>query len=279
MNTQATIKHLVKRLLLKSLWKFDADKLTAHLRSQGINSGDSLIVHASWRTDCGFYGTPLEMIQALKRVVGTQGLLVMTSMPYQNESSREFLERGGKLNVRRSPSKMGLLSEVFRRNKETLRSLSPTHPLLAWGAGAQAFIGGHDQALSPFGPESPFQKLLGQDAKILCIDAPFSTVTFTHFVEDQIAMHLPYPLYEEQIYSGLVIDRDGVEYSVPVQVLSAKANALRREQRYIEALQAAGAMQTSKLGNCRFLRLSCRQMVQVAEAMYAQGQSFFDMPE
>ncbi|MEH6814112.1 MAG: AAC(3) family N-acetyltransferase, partial [Motiliproteus sp.] len=135
------------------------------------------------------------MIQALKQAVGPQGLLVMTSMPYQNESSREFLERGGKINIRRSPSKMGLLSEVFRRNKETVRSLSPTHPLLAWGTEADAFIAGHDQASSPFGPVSPFQKLLERDAKVLCIDAPFSTVTFTHFVEDRIANNLPYPLY------------------------------------------------------------------------------------
>jgi aminoglycoside 3-N-acetyltransferase len=279
MNVKTAIKQQIKRILLNSLWQFDGKRLAERLRKLGIQAGDSLIVHASWRTDSGFKGSPIEMIQALKRVLGPDGLLVMTSMPYQNESSRKFIQRGGKVNIRRSPSKMGLLTEVFRRNKETRRSLSPTHPLLAWGNDAESFLAGHEQALSPFGPDSPFQKLLDRGAKVLCIDAPFSTVTFTHFVEDRIAKHLPYPLYEEHIFQGTVIDEEKQEHKVPVQVLTAQANRLRREERYIAALEQTGAIRNAKVGNCRLLLLECRQMVEVAEAMYARGQSFFDMPE
>ncbi|MFT5721793.1 MAG: aminoglycoside 3-N-acetyltransferase [Motiliproteus sp.] len=275
----AALKRRIKQLLCRTLWKFSVDDLVKHLKKQGLGTGDTLIVHASWRPDSGFNGNPAEMIRALKQVIGPEGLLVMTSMPYQNESSRAFLERGGTLNVRRSPSQMGLLSEVFRRNKETLRSLSPTHPLLAWGAGSENFIAGHDLALSPFGPKSPFQKLLDLDAKVLCIDAPFATITFSHFVEDRIAPLLPFPLYEPQIFTGRVIDHSSEERELSVQVLSAQANRLRRDARYLQALQHAQAIEASTLGNCRLLLLSCRQMVAVAETLYAQGQSFFETQE
>ncbi|WP_207060992.1 AAC(3) family N-acetyltransferase [Motiliproteus sp. SC1-56] len=279
MTAKTAIKSGLKNLLLKTLWRFDAAALTSHLQRLGIEPGDTLIVHASWRTDSGFSGTPLDMITSLKVAIGSEGLLVMTSMPYQNESSRDFLQRKGSINIRRSPSKMGLLTEVFRRNAQTVRSLSPTHPLLASGPEARTFIEGHEAALVPFGPDSPFQKLLDRNAKILCIGAPFSTVTFSHFVEDRIAPYLPYSLYEKNIFQGVVIDTDNNEQSIPVKVLSSQANRLRREERYVAALEQAGAIKCSRIGNCRLLLLECRDMVDVAETMYRRGQSFFDVPE
>ncbi|MCG5502206.1 AAC(3) family N-acetyltransferase, partial [Ectothiorhodospira lacustris] len=107
------------------------------------------MIHASWGPANGFHGRPADMIFILKELIGVNGLLVMPSLTYQNESSREFLARGVPMDVRRSPSQMGLLSEVFRRGKGVRRSLSPTHPLLAWGHRAEEFLAGHEEALVP----------------------------------------------------------------------------------------------------------------------------------
>ncbi|WP_412851818.1 AAC(3) family N-acetyltransferase [Ectothiorhodospira shaposhnikovii] len=237
------------------------------------------MVHASWRPGNGFLGRPSDMVTTLKDLVGHQGLLIMPSLTYQNESSREFLARGVPMDVRRSPSQMGLLSEVFRRGKGVRRSLSPTHPLLAWGHRAEEFLVGHDEALVPFGPQSPFGRLLEWNGKILTIDAPFSTVTFTHFLEDRIAQTLPVPLYEPEPMEGTVIDYEGVARKVPVKVLSATANRLRRDDLLEAELLKEGVLKRRRVGNTRLGLLDCRAMTEVVDHLVASGRHFFDSPQ
>lgn len=112
-----TLKARLKTLVAKTIWSYDADALLKYLRKIGVQPGATLMVHSSWQHYNGFKGKPSELVDALKRAVGEQGLLVMTSMPYHNMSSAEWLAKGKPMNVRRSPSMMGLVSEVFRRSK------------------------------------------------------------------------------------------------------------------------------------------------------------------
>lgn len=268
----------LKAFVVKSFFTYDAAAFVQAVRRLGIEPGDTLMVHSAWNASNGFDGKIADMVAALKDAVGPEGLLVMPSLTYQNESSGDFLARDVPMNVRRSPSMMGMLSEVFRRGAGTARSLSPTHPLLAWGRDAEAFLAGHERAEVPFGEASPFERLRVRDARILAIDVPFSTITFTHYIEDMIAPSLPFPLYEADVRSGRVIDHQGREHRVPVRVISREANALRREHRYVERLDAAGALRRARIGNTRLLAVRCADMVACARAMIAEGSGFFDAP-
>ncbi|MCK7579239.1 MAG: AAC(3) family N-acetyltransferase [Chromatiales bacterium] len=147
---------------------------------------------------------------------------------------------------------MGLLTEVFRRGKGVVRSLSPTHPLLAWGRDATAFVAGHACTDRPFGPDSPFARLLERNACILCLDTGFASITFTHFVEDRLAETLSVPLYAPQSMTGIVIDSEGKRIECPTRVLSQEANQLRRESRLIDHLQRHRLLHQRRLGNSHF---------------------------
>ena len=199
----------------------------------------------------------------------------MPSFTYHDESSAAYLARGAAMDVRRSPSRMGFLSEVFRRDREARRSLSPTHPLAAWGAGAASFIAGHEATPASFGPDSPFGRLVERNARILLVDAPFSTITFTHFLEDRIRETLAMPFYEAAPRDGTVIDAEGNRLSVPTLVISDAANAARREHRLVEALERIGAIRRARVGNTRLALLDCRTMVDTVDRMVASGDSFF----
>lgn len=271
-------KKILKNLIIKHVLAYDRKNLVAVLRKKGVAQGDVVMVHSSWWASNGFQGKPVDLINALKDAVGTEGLLSMPSMTYQNESTREFLARGVPVKLRRSASKMGLLTEVFRRGQGVARSLNPAHPILAWGDRAAWFIEGHDKAECSFGKDSPFDKLLQLKGKILCIDASFSTITFTHFLEDRIAASLPFELYEPEPMLGRVIDRDGVEYGVTTRVLSEAANSLRREERLIQALDKLRLIQRFRVGNTRFLLIECVPMTQCVDKMVAEGDVFFDAP-
>lgn len=275
------LQHLrieLKSFIILYFFSYDAHQFRTAVQRLGVGIGDALMVHASWLPYSGFQGRPVEMIQALKDAVGPYGLLIMPSLTYHNKSSREFLAEGGTMDVRRSPSQMGLLTEVFRRNKEVRRSLSPTHPVLAWGTRADWFVAEHEQALEPFGGGTPFAKLLEVKGKILAIDAPFSSITFTHFLEDRIAPVLPFALYEPAPMTGIVVDYEGRRREIPVRVLSDTANRLRREERLVAALEKARVLRRARLGNTRLLLVECLAMTQCVDRMLASGESFFDTP-
>lgn len=271
-------RQLIKQWIVRYLLSYDGDALRRRLRRAGVRPGDTLMVHSSWLALNGFRGKPADMVTALKQAVGPEGLLVMTSMPYHNMSSEQWLARGKALDLKRSPSMMGMLSEVFRRSEGVLRSASPTHPLLAWGRDAASFIQGHELTPFAFGPASPFAKLLYRDALILCIDAPFSSITFTHFVEDRLAHTLAVPLYAPGLHTGIVIGPDGVRHAREVRVLSSEANALRRDGRLIAQLEGEGSLKRGRVGNTRLLYLRASELAGGAERLVAQGGHFFDHP-
>ena len=269
------LRRAAKAALVRGFLSYDGAALVAALGRLGVRPGDTLMVHASWLPDNGFRRGPAGFVAALVQAVGPDGLLVMPTFTYHNESSGQFLTRGGVMDAARSPSRMGLLSEVFRRAPGVRRSLSPTHPLAALGRDAAGFLAGHEAALSPFGPDSPFARLLERDARILLVDAPFSTVTFTHFLEDRIRHSLALPFYEAEPRTGTVVDGEGKRRSVQVLVISEAANAARREARLVARLEAAGAFRRARVGNTRLAVLDARTMTEVADRMVAEGDSFF----
>lgn len=272
------LKQSIEEWAARTVWAFDAAAVLEKLRRFGVEEGDALMVHSSWRRANGFMGRPSDMIAALQRAVGRDGLLVMASLTYQNKSSREFLLTRTPMDIRRSPSRMGLLSEVFRRSPGVVRSASPTHPLLAWGRGALDFIAQHDRALVPFGKDSPFARLMARDGKVLVMDGSFSVITFTHFIEDRIASSLSFPLYEPQDMVGLLIDESGIAREIPVRVLSDAANWLRREERLVNELTRVKGLQRSRLGRVSLLYVECRTMVDCGDRLVSRGVSIFDSP-
>lgn len=274
--TPHTLLRSLKHHYVRAFRSYDEHALLERLRQLGIRKGDTLMVHSSWRSNNGFRGTPAQFCATLREAVGEEGLLVMPSLTYHNMSSAEFLAMGKPMNVRRSPSAMGLLTEVFRRGKGVVRSLSPTHPLLAWGRDADAFIEGHHRTDRPFGPDSPFARLLQRNALILCVDAGFSSITFTHFVEDRLAHTLDVPLYEPDPIDGSVIDGTGAEHVVPTRVLSAAANRLRREPRLVAHLTRSHRLREGRIGNTLLTWIRAQDLMLGAQELAQSGEHFFD---
>ncbi len=261
-------------IVVEHFLAYDTPAFVRALSELEIHEGDVLMVHSSVSAHSGYQDRPLDMIGALKAAVGPDGLLVMPSMTY-TDSSKAFLLRGAEMNVRRSASQMGLLTEVFRRGRDVRRSLSPTHPLLAWGGRAEHFLAGHHETDRPFGPDSPFQRLLDLDGKVLCIDAVPETVTFTHFLEDRIHDRLPFALYERERYTGKVIDADGRPHLVPTRVLSDESRRRRREDLLWKKARMLGITRRMRVGNTSLMLLRCRELTALVERMYSDGQSLF----
>jgi aminoglycoside 3-N-acetyltransferase len=233
-----------------------------------------VIVHANFTSDNGFRGSPGELVEALASVVSEQGNLLMVSIPFRG-SAYDHLLQNKSFNVRKTISMMGLVTETFRRRKDTLRSLHPTHPVLARGKDAQWFVEGHEGALFPCGPGSPFEKLHQRKGKILFFDVSFGAITFFHYVEDLLKDRLPFPVYDDRLFHATVIDAQGGTRTMPTRTFNPAIP--RRADKLERAMVQAGKVKSGRIGNSRFILVSCDDVVSSFTEMVGAGNYPYDV--
>jgi len=273
-QTLKTVFFRGRRVLAEKLFAYSPEALEAAFRSLGIRAGDSVFMHSAFKPFSGFTGTAGDVIDGLLRVIGPDGHLLMMSIPYRG-SSQGYAENDPVFDVLRTPSAVGLISEVFRRREDVRRSVSPLHPVLARGPLAEWLTTDHDKVAATCGKGSPFERFLNLDGMFLFFDAPFSSLTFMHYVEDRFRDKLPVPLYDPA--PAIVRSRDlsGQERGVRQFVFSAAARSRRNFAAVEHALHESRMMHAARIGNTRLLRVSASDVVACAGRLIETGPGFY----
>jgi aminoglycoside N3'-acetyltransferase len=190
---------------------------------------DALMVHSSYDDLLPMYSEGvLQLLDVLKALCGPERTLVMPAFTFRvpdDDLVRHFTEHR-RFDVRRQPSQMGLLSEVFRRSEGVSRSLHATHSTCALGPHARWLLRDHHLAPTTCGEGSPFARMAEIDTVILGVGKPFYRVlTQTHVPEDLLGDRFPVPRTfqvvemtlvdgEREIPCRLRIDTTGIERRV-----------------------------------------------------------------
>jgi len=257
-----------KKRLASAMLGYDGAKLKARLRSMGISEGDTLLVHSNFKPDSGFRGAPLDLVNALAGSVGERGNLLMVSLPFRG-AAYDYLALGKPFNVRKTLSMMGLVTEMFRRREGTLRSLHPTHPVLACGKDAEWLVAGHESCLYPCGAGSPFGKFRQLKGKLLFFDVPFRSITFFHYVEDVLKDRLPFAVYSDRLFSVPAVDANGGNRVIQTYVFNSD---VRRMAGKLEAeMTRQGKLRHGRVGNSRFIMATAEDVVACFTAMVEAG--------
>lgn len=275
---RARVKHTyfaAQKMVADNLFAYDKEKLKNVLLRLGIRHGDTLFVHSSFSTFNGFHGSSQDVINCLIEVLGENGNLLMPSMQYRS-SSYEHLQRNELFDVRKTFSKMGLITEVFRRKKGVLRSLHPTHAVLAWGKDAARIIDGHEKCLYPCGKNTPFDKFRSLNGKVLFFDVPFNTFTFIHHIEDLIKNELPFPLYRKELMAAKVLDFDGNEITVDTYVFSDEAVSRRRPRILEKHLLKKDLIRKEKIGRTALMLVAAEDAIRCSQEMLAKKVYFYE---
>jgi aminoglycoside 3-N-acetyltransferase len=255
-----------RQQLVRAFLRYDAERLKASLRRLGIQETDTILVHANFEPDSGFEGGPADVVEALVDLVGRRGNLLMVSIPFRG-AAVDYLAQNKVFNVKKTISMMGLVTELFRRRQGTLRSLHPTHPVLAYGPDAASLVAGHESCLFPCGPGSPFDKLLPANAKIVFFDVGFEAVTFFHHVEHLLKDQLPFPVYDDRLFSVNVIDAQG--QNRVVQTYAYNKQVTRRADLLYAEMLRRGKVLRARLGNSRIIVVNAADVLACQSAMVA----------
>ena len=264
-------------LFVNAFQSYDTAQLQACLGSVGVTSGDTVLLHSGFdSTTSGFRGSAREFIDAFVDLLGPSGNLVMVSLPYRS-SSLEYLRNLKTFDVRKTPSMMGLVSEFYRRRPGVLRSLHPTHPVLASGPKAEWIVADHESCLYPCGPSTPFEKLLTLDAKAVFFNCVFDNFTFFHNLEHLVRDELPFELYTDEPFDVQVIDRHGERRTVKTYVFGREALKRRRFPIFEREMRDRSMIRKSTVGNSYVLAARLRDAVECVRSMSAVGRYFYDL--
>ena len=188
--------------------------LTIDLKRIGVKQGDILIVHGSMKKiGTNIEGGPEAVVQALINAVGPQGTIVFPT----------FVALALNTDLRYEPSRLGLLSETFRKWPRVKRSNNPTNCVSAYGKHAIEIIKNHEKT-TQLGLDSPLHKASNMGAKVLHMGTNLKSCSLIH-VGETIAkvpfLHIGYAGYDQEIfYTG----EDGVARSLLSNELPGDSN-------------------------------------------------------
>jgi len=178
--------------------------------------------------------------------------------------------------IKRTPSRMGLLTELFRRMPGVVRSRHPTHSAAAWGARADSMTEGHETAATPCGERSPYHRLLDVDGKILLLGTDISALTFFHALEEILEKELPVQPFTAEQYRLRTKMADDSVRTVSTRLFEPAVSRRRNIFKLMPYLRARGTWREVRVGRLKAYLLGARQTLDAARDMLKKGEFCYD---
>lgn len=148
--------------------------VVAQLHALGVEPGDVLLVHSSFRAARPVEGGPAGLIEALSEAIGPEGTLVMPS--WTGDDDRPFDPKTDRANP-----DLGVVPETFWRMPGVLRS-DHAFAYAARGPAAERILA-DGLPLPPMRPESPAGRVLACDGRILLLGVEHDANSSLHLCE------------------------------------------------------------------------------------------------
>ena len=135
------------------------DMILKGFREFGIKAGDKFILHSSLKSLGRVNGGADAVIDAMLESVHPGGTVFVPTSTF-----------GKPFNPSTASSKVGWITEVFRKRPDAIRSLHPSHSIAGIGPDAARILADHEKT-TPMGPGSPLIKLASEGGFIMLIGA------------------------------------------------------------------------------------------------------------
>jgi aminoglycoside 3-N-acetyltransferase len=183
------------------------EQLLEGFHDLGVQEGDTLLVHSSYKSFGEVEGGPQTVIQALETALGPQGTLIMPTFNFD-------FNKGAPWDVRSTPSKMGVLTELVRKDPRARRVFHPFYSFAILGRHADML--GSLRYKSSYERNSVFGKLRDLDGKIMVIGLSYTnSMTFFHHIEQMEGVD--YRFLKQ--FTGEVTDENGNTYTDTFEML------------------------------------------------------------
>jgi aminoglycoside 3-N-acetyltransferase len=183
------------------------EQLLEGFRTLGVQEGDTLLVHSSYKSFGEVDGGPQTVVRALEIALGPEGTLIMPTFNFD-------FNKGVPWDVRTTPSKMGVLTELVRKDPRAKRVFHPFYSFAILGKHAEML--GSLRYKSSYERNSVFGKLRDLNGKIMVIGLSYNdSMTFFHHIEQMEGVD--YRFLKQ--FTGEVTDENGNTYNDTFEML------------------------------------------------------------
>ena len=182
-------------------------KIKEDLQSMGINKGDDILIHSSFKSLGNVEGGIKTFIEAVISHLGDKGTLLIPALSYDPVHAMDVPT----FDIKNTPSCVGAITEFFRTYDGVKRSMHPTHSVCAYGYRQDEYIKNHYKDDEPVGENSPFRLLPKFGGKVLMLGCGTKSNTSMHGVEE--FSKVPYILSPDT-RAYVLIDEDGNKKTV-----------------------------------------------------------------
>lgn len=224
------------------------------LEQLGIRKGDTVCVHSQLFS----LGSPLVakdellggIISALQEIVGKHGTLIMPVFSYSFCKNEIY-------DIENSPSDVGILTEHFRKRRDTFRTEHPIFSFSIWGDERKVY---RNFGVDAFSQDSVYGKMIQENGKIIMLGAN-KGYTFYYLAEEhENVSHRYFKNFEGQIkYLDGIIKKATIPYFV--RDLSVKSEL--DEQKLADFLLEKGLQKQIEFGNGTIGVFDCRKVYNV----------------
>ena len=216
------------------------EQLVEGFRNLGVQQGDTLLVHSSYKSFGDVDGGPQTVIRALENALGTDknGTLIMPTFNFD-------FNKGTPWDVRSTPSKMGVLTELVRQDPRAKRVFHPFYSFAILGKHAEML--GSLRYKSAYERNSVFGKLRDLDGKIMVIGLSYNnSMTFFHHIEQMEGVD--YRFLKQ--FTGEVTDENGNTYTDTFEMLvrDIDKGVMTMVDPMGALMEEAGVIKSAKIG-------------------------------
>lgn len=173
----------------------------------GITDGSVVFIHSSFDT-LNLTFSVHRLLEILLETVGINGTLLFPAWHFTIRAE-EYLKKGLVFDVKRSPSVLGLLSEIARRHPSALRSIHPINSIVAIGKHAEEMINDHGKSIYPCDETSPYYKIIKYNGIIAGLGVDTNFLSFVHCPEDVLKQQFPVKTRLDTKFEAKVKMQDG----------------------------------------------------------------------
>lgn len=237
---------------------YTSNEIKDALLSVGVSSGDTIYCHSNIALFGGVKGYISKeyvceaFYKSIMDVVGREGTLIVPTYTNSFAINQHF-------NSKTTKSKMGVFAEWVRNNNSSIRSLDPAYSVAAIGPKANYYC--EDIPNNSFARGSVFDRILQQNAKILCLNHP--GCTFLHFVERELKV--PYR-FDKSFNGKQMIDGALVEQTWKIWVrYMSDSKLIHTPKKYLQYIKDKLIGKYTNLGRGEVLLISALEVYKVVE--------------
>ena len=232
---KARIKEILQiwrvREIKRTASRITKERIVSDLKKLGLKEGDNVLLHSSLKSMGFVEGGAKTVIQAIIEVVSSSGTLIVPTYSGAGTMYGTCQAKDYVFDPRSSSTELGSIPVTFLRLFNKHRSIHPTHSVSAVGKNAKFITEGHHTAVSTYGTDSPWDRLMKIDGKLMGLGVGIWPIPLFHVLEDMELDRFPLPVRMKETYMLKCKDWFGNHLEVPVTPLDPKYAKIRIDQK------------------------------------------------